>query len=176
METLAPELQYIYHELEQEPVKKFPGYVEANFQPELNDDQQLKYTLDCVKRAVEKGFRYKDICILVRKNDKGALLADHLTKNGIDVISPDSLFISKDHGVKLIFSMMCAAAVPSQKNFKIKTIEHYSSLILKQDPAEKTEQFRALFSNKTIEEIFRLENYQFKKYTDFPNLYDYVFI
>lgn len=174
-ESLAPELQYIYHELEQEPVKKFPGYVEANFKPELTTENQLDYALNCVKRAVEKGFRYKDICILVRKNDKGALLADHLTKNGIEVISPDSLFISKDHGVKLIFSMMCAAAVPSQKNFKIKTIEHYSSLILKTDPAEKTEQFRDSFSKKTIEEIFEIENYHFKKYTDFPNLYDYVF-
>ncbi|MBL7899408.1 MAG: UvrD-helicase domain-containing protein, partial [Crocinitomicaceae bacterium] len=174
-ESLAPDLQYIYHELEQEPVKKFPGYVEANFRPELTSEQQLEYTLDCVKRAVETGFRLKDICILVRKNDKGALLADFLTKNGIDVISPDSLFISKDLSVKLIFSMMCAAAVPSQKNFKIKTIEHYSSLILKQDPAEKTEQFSSLFNKKTIEEIFELENYQFKKYTDFPNLYDYVY-
>jgi len=173
--TLAPEIQYIYKDSEQLPVKKFKGYIEALLQDAMEDEQQLDYIYDVIQRSLEKGFQWKDICILVRTNRNGSKIADFLARKGIKVISPDSLFIGKDQHVKFIFNLICSSAVSADRNFKIKTLEHYAALIKKTDPGMLIEKLRPQLTKLTIEEIFASENIALKNYASFDNLYEYVF-
>ena len=172
-QKLAPAIQYIYKDSAQKSIKTFDGYVEALIKDSLEDNDQLDYILDVINRALEKGFQWKDICILVRTNRNGSKIADFLSRHGIKVISPDSLFIGKDQHVKFIFNLICSSAVSADRNFKIKTLEHFSALILKTDPGVLIEKIRPVLNDLTIEEIFASQGIHLKNYTAFDNLFEY---
>lgn len=50
----------------------------------------------------QHGFQNKDITVLVRENKQGALVANYLTENHIDVVSSDSILLSSSNKVQLI--------------------------------------------------------------------------
>jgi ATP-dependent exoDNAse (exonuclease V) beta subunit len=172
-QKLAPGIEYIYKNSEQQATKKFSGYVEAFVKDALEDEEQLEYIYEVIQRSQAKGFQWKDICILVRTNRNGSRIADFLSRKSVKVISPDSLFIGKDQHVKFIFNLICSSAVSADRNFKIKTLEHFSSLILKTDPGVLIEKIRPNLNNWTIEEIFATLQIELKNYTAFDNLFEY---
>ena len=171
---LPTSVQKIYNHSIQIPTKKFKGFVEARFEEKMEDDAQLNYIFSIVKESLEKGFVLKDICVLTRDNKTGAKIADFLTRSGIKVISPDSLFIGKDLSVKFVFNLMSSAAIPTDKNHKIKTLEHFSNLILKEQPGVLFEQWKECLGTFSIEKIFGEMKIELKKPTDFHNLYEYA--
>ena len=167
-------VQSIYNESIQHATKKFTGYVEARFEEKMEEEKQLEYILSVIHDSLEKGFELKDICVLVRTNFKGALIADFLTRNRIKVISPDSLFIGKDLSVKFVFNLISSAAIPTDKNHKIKTLEHFSTLILHDQPGVLFEEWKDKLGSHSIERIFQSLKYELKKPAAFHNLYEYV--
>ena len=68
------------------------SYKEAVIQSILNDINSLK----------EKGFKYKDITILVRNNTDGSKIAEYLSDNGVPVVSSDSILLKSSDKVRLI--------------------------------------------------------------------------
>ncbi|MBI3135748.1 MAG: UvrD-helicase domain-containing protein [Bacteroidetes bacterium] len=172
-QKLAPGIQYIYEKSTQQATRKFQGYVEALIKDSMDDQEQLDYCYDVIQRSLQLGFQWKDICILVRTNRNGSRIADFLSRKGIKVISPDSLFIGKDQHVRFIFNLICSSAVSADRNFKIKTLEHFAALILKKDPGELIEQVRPDLSRLSIEELFAAQGIPLKSYTAFDNLYEY---
>lgn len=171
---LAPQIQYIYAGADQVPTQRFEGYVEAFLSDGLEEPKQLDYIHEVIQRSLQKGYRWQDICILVRTNRNGSKIADFLARKGIKVISPDSLFIGKDQHVKFIFSLISASAVSADRNFKIKALEHFASLILKEDPGALIESLRSELTKLSIEEIFKMRQISLKRYTAFDNLYEYA--
>lgn len=128
--------QNIYKDVAQNPKKDFQGYLEFNMLEEKEDEPQLNYVLDVVRRCLAKGYQLKDICILVRRNREGSKLAIHLTDQNIPVISQDSLHVIKDKTVKFMFNLIAALANPLDKNYSKKTLEHYEEVVDKQGSAE----------------------------------------
>lgn len=171
---LPASVQKIYNQSVQLSTKKFKGFVEARLEDKMEDEAQLNYIYSIVKESLVKGFVLKDICVLTRDNRTGSLIADFLTRNGIKVISPDSLFIGKDLSVKFVFNLMSSAAIPTDKNHKIKTLEHYSTLILKEQPGVLFEMWKDKLSSYSIEKIFGELKVDLKKPTDFHNLFEYA--
>lgn len=172
--NLSPGLVSIYETVKQIPVKKHAGFVEVFLKDKLTIDEQFGYIHENINRCLNAGWRWKDICVLVRRNDQGADVAAFLTNLGMKVISPDSLFISKDQQVKFIFNLMCSAAMPYDRNYKIKTLEHYATLFTGQQPGIIMDKYRSLINSQDIESIFRQESYSIEKYTSFENLFDYA--
>ncbi len=127
-QKLSPHLQYIYSDVKQKPVKKHKGYVKALFKDDFDDDDQLEFTLNSINESLTAGFDCKDICIIVRNNSSGVLLANFLSEKGIEVISPDSLFIGKDTTVKFLYHLMNALLQLNDDNYKYKALEHYAIL------------------------------------------------
>ena len=79
------------------------GFVEVElFDPK--DDQTV--TLGRIKELIEellgKGFKKKDIAILVRRNKVGSLIANYLNEQGIDVFSAESILLKTSDKVQLI--------------------------------------------------------------------------
>lgn len=115
---LGPEQQKVYVEdserfnkevsVEQVVQHEEPGYVEVElFDPDNDPNQAM---LERVKELIEdlqgKGFVMSDITILVRKNKFGSLVADYLNKNGIPVVSIDSIMLKSSSKVRLIIATL----------------------------------------------------------------------
>lgn len=171
---LPENLQTIYDDIIQEPTKTFGGYVESKFSADMKKPEQLEYILEKIEESRAKGYSLSDISILTRNNTEGAEISKYLTERGIKVISPDSLFIGKDLGVKFIISLMNAIISPAGKNHKIKTLEHFSSLLLKEEARVIIERHASEIIDKPVGEILEKYGYHIPSPTDFHNLYEFA--
>jgi len=172
-QKLDESLGYIYHNHQQIPTKKFSGYVEALLKKDLEEEEQIEFVLESVNKSVAAGFQLKDICIIVRVNKDGAKVASALTEANYAVISPDSLFVSKDKTVQFLYYLMQGLSNENDKNAKIKAIEHYAVLMGKQ-PADLIISEQENISKQTLEAYFKASNIDLKESAAFHNLYDYV--
>lgn len=168
-QKLNAELTYIYEDVAQQPQKKHPGFVTAHFEDDMDSDDQLDYTFNAIQKALAHGFALKDICVIVRNNDKGSLIANHLSENGIDVISPDSLFIGKDATVKFIFHLLNALIQPKNNNYKYKALEFFAFLT-EQKPIELIQASQGI----SIKAYFEQKGIMVPDNNQFHNLYEFV--
>jgi ATP-dependent exoDNAse (exonuclease V) beta subunit len=174
MEDFSASNKEIYAGHRQKATRTFKGYVEARIEDHFEECDQLDYVLATIRSALEKGFSQQDICVLTRSNRIGSLVADFLTSNGIRVISPDSLFIGKDLAVKFVFNVICSAAVPGDRNYKIKALEHFAALKLSKQPGEVLEAWKDKLRDAQVHDIFYEFGYTLRKPESFHNLYEYV--
>ncbi|MDX1350641.1 MAG: 3'-5' exonuclease, partial [Putridiphycobacter sp.] len=170
---LDDSLSYIYDKHTQNATKSFPGYVELVLKKDLENETQLEFVLTSVQKALEAGFKLNDICVIVRANRNGAEVARILTEHNFPVISPDSLFVSKDKTVQFLYYLMQGLSNENDKNSKIKAIEHFAVLQGKQ-PADFIISQQEEIANETLEMYFAKLNIKLKAAPEFHNLYDYV--
>ena len=172
--SLSSNLKYIYDDVAQHPIKKHKGYINGYFEPKLTEDDQLNYVLKSIQKALATGFELKDICLIVRNNKSGSLLANFLTEHNITVISPDSLFIGKDRSVKFLFHLMNSIIQSKDPNYKIKTIEHFASLI--EVPTTLLIQDNEAFikENTIVDYFSKIHSISITPPDDFHNLYEFV--
>lgn len=82
------------------------GFVSLNFiEAKTNKDAEEVYpgrVLEIIHKVSQEGFEKSDICILIRKNNQGADLAQFLTEQNIQVVSSDSLLIKNSDIVLFI--------------------------------------------------------------------------
>lgn len=168
------EIQRIYEELKQKPAKTFNGYVEAQFYQDFEEEMQMDYVLKIIQRAIKNGYRLSDICVVVRKNKEGSKIARFLTEAGHKVISPDSLFIGKDMSVKLVVSIIGSLLNPTDRNFKIKALEHFSASRSDLGAREIIGQYEPFFKKLSVAEIFANYDIAIKDPIHFHNLYEFV--
>lgn len=172
--TLPENLQSIYADIVQEPTKEKTGYVESLFSPQLTSANQLDYVFEKVNTALANNYALKDICVLTRNNYQGAEISRFLTEKGIKVISPDSLFIGKDLSVKFLINLMASVINPTNRNYKIKTLEHFSTLILKIGARITIEKESVAILSKDILQIMKSYGYQLTLPSVFHNLFEFV--
>ncbi|MEL6306464.1 MAG: UvrD-helicase domain-containing protein, partial [Bacteroidota bacterium] len=84
------------------------GYVELSFlhpTGEIHSDyaSEVEKTIAKVR---QQGYGYADICILVRDNKKGALLADHLSAAEVPLISSDALLLENDATILFLVNLL----------------------------------------------------------------------
>lgn len=171
--SLSSNLKYIYDDVAQNPIKKHKGYINAYVEAKLSEEDQLEYVLKSIQKSIAKGFQLKDICLIVRNNKSGSLLANYLTENNITVISPDSLFIGKDRSVKFLFHLMNSIIQSKDPNYKIKAIEHYASL--REETATKLIQNKEEFiKENSIIAYFKTHSLTIIPPDSFHNLYEFV--
>ena len=116
--SLDPKWQKVYFEKKNEFGKEVkikqlikhnePGYVQIElFDPDNEaDNAMLKRTKELIIDLESKGFAKSDITILVRKNRHGSMIAEYLAKEGIPVISADSILLKSSPKVRLIISTL----------------------------------------------------------------------
>ncbi len=170
---LNDNLDYIYQKHQQKVTKKFRGFVKGFLRKDLEEEEQLDFVLDSVKKAISSGFRLRDICIIVRTNNKGAIVAKALTEQKYKVISPDSLFISKDKTVQFLYYLMLGLSNENDTNARIKAIEHYAILKGNQ-PSDLIIKEHHEISGNPLAAYFKKLNIVLNPLSEFHNLYDYV--
>ncbi|MEP3384109.1 MAG: UvrD-helicase domain-containing protein, partial [Flavobacteriaceae bacterium] len=70
------------------------------------EEENYREVLSAIDQITAKNYPYSDICILVRDNKKGMLLANLLSENQIPIISSDSLLLYKNEKVTFLISLL----------------------------------------------------------------------
>lgn len=81
------------------------SFLEAGNKTESNEVYPSK-ALEIIVSQLEKGYSKKDICILVRKNNQGVILAEYLANNGIQVISSEALLLENAPEIQFIINVL----------------------------------------------------------------------
>ena len=113
-----------YHALEQTPMKKLPGYVEAIQHDPHEDEKVFSRVVQQINTCLENGFPQKDINILVRNRASGNDYARMLKEEGFDVSSPDSLLLEKHPAVRFIIAFLRVATHPEDEAHKFAVADH----------------------------------------------------
>lgn len=166
-------IEHIYKGFKQIPTKDFKGYVELNFEKDLESEDQLEYVLASIKKCEAANYEWKDICVLVRNKTDGSQVARFLSDEGIDVISQDSLLIGKDLGVKFLISLISATAYPANRNFKIKSLEHFANYVLEKDVSTIVDENLDKL-HLPLWKLLQPYQYQIKSIEHFHNFYEFV--
>lgn len=85
------------------------GYIQMSFldaNVENKDDVYCEETLKSIQHIVSENHAYSGICVLVRDNKKGMLLADFLAQQNIPIISSDALLLAKNEKVIFLVSIL----------------------------------------------------------------------
>ncbi len=85
------------------------GFVQLTFleaDKENKEEAHCNEVLKTIHEVTSKKYRYEDICILVRKNEYGLLLANFLSENGIPIISSESLLLKNSSEVSFLISLL----------------------------------------------------------------------
>lgn len=107
-----------------------PGYVEVElFDPDNDaDEAMLARIVELIGDLEGKGFQKSDITILVRTNKYGSLVAEYLSKQGIPVISADSILLKSSSKVRLIISTLDYLVHPNNP-VSTATMNYYWNLV-----------------------------------------------
>ena len=123
----------IYEDVEQVVKKKGDGCVKLTF---CSQEEELNVITESIAAALNKGYSYKDIAILVRTNGDGASIASHLIENKVRVVTDDSLLVSSSLTVRRLVSLLSSIDNPDDTTAKylashldIEIPQSYSSII-----------------------------------------------
>ena len=111
----AKVLAGIYEDVEQEVAKKKDGAVKMTF---CSRENELQAVLDSVNNALNHGYSYKDVAVLVRWNKEGAEVASFLMANKVRVVTDDSLMISSSLTVRRLVSLLSSIDNPDDSMAK----------------------------------------------------------
>lgn len=114
-------IQYIYQNVKQDikPGNENKGCVSISILKTESDNHIIHYDQftntndvfcqEClckIKQAVNDGFAYEDIAILVRNTKHGMIIAEHLVKQEINVMSADMLYLKNHADIQFLLSLI----------------------------------------------------------------------
>lgn len=112
-QNLPASMAHFYQDLEQKAQRTKKGYIHIeSIKQKLTFEERLEKVIGFVEESLHAGFEPGDICILTETNKLGNDLAIGLTERKYQVVSQDSLLVSKDAQVQLILSYLRRRASP----------------------------------------------------------------
>ncbi|MEM8507430.1 MAG: UvrD-helicase domain-containing protein [Bacteroidota bacterium] len=105
---------------------KTGGCVEISFVEEgsIDKDFYLEKTLETIEALIARGYDYSDISVLVRKNDQGILLANHLASNSIPIISSEGLLLKSSPKVSFLIALLQFIDSPEERIPRYEVLEY----------------------------------------------------
>lgn len=106
---LSAQFASIYDKQAQEIKKSKGGYVTLQYgkvEKEILDERTFSNLTRHITNAIDSGFEYKDICVIVRNNSSGNKIANHLIEQKIPVISSDSLLLKNNSEINCIVNFL----------------------------------------------------------------------
>ena len=85
------------------------GFIKLAFLDKDVDNMEDLYcqkVLDTINHIISERYGYADICVLVRDNKKGVLMASFLAQHGIPIISSDALLLYKNANVNFLIAVL----------------------------------------------------------------------
>lgn len=123
-----PKFQNLYLEqCQQQNNHRKGGYIEIAFTPKEVEDDEIFYcenVLKTINRIITNGYAFEDICILVRKNKEGIVLANYLTENNVQVISSEALLLANNREIQFLVSLLRFLDNPYENSFQFNVLEY----------------------------------------------------
>ncbi len=97
------------HDSRQKTNNKPGGFIQLSFldsKVEDKDEAYCEQVLETINEITLKKHPYSDICILVRDNNKGMLLADFLAQQNIPIISSDALLLDNNDKITFLIALL----------------------------------------------------------------------
>lgn len=135
---------------------KLGGFVALSFLDKDIDNKEEAYcheVLKAIHQITDKKYPYSCICVLVRDNNKGMLLANFLSENQIPIISSDSLLLNNNEKVVFLISLLKFIENVNDKEAVFQVLSFLA--------AEENEKHNFISSNMVGLESLLLENYSF---------------
>ncbi|MES2513312.1 MAG: UvrD-helicase domain-containing protein [Bacteroidota bacterium] len=108
--VLNNELKKIYHQQKQIHKTTDFGYVSIDLpavtEDEDTDDTNTRFILNYIQKAIDDGYSYSDLCIIIRQNRHGNTVANFLIEHNIPVVSADSLLLNHAKEITVILSFL----------------------------------------------------------------------
>lgn len=103
---------------QQEVNSKNGGYVSLDFiEAENAEEEKQKYTqkvLEIIQFSCKQGFSYGNQCVLTRTKNQGVIISEFLVKNGIPVISSETLLLKNSKEVQLLLALLRLQVFPEE--------------------------------------------------------------
>ena len=116
---------------EQEVKIKKDGLVELTFldieNKQLGDNQYCQEVFDTIQKVVNQNYGFGDICVLVRGNKEGVLVADFLTQHEVPVISSESLLLVNNPKVRFLVNLLKLSDQVNSKELSFEILSFLSS-------------------------------------------------
>lgn len=182
--TLSQPYSAFYESVKQNPKSSKNGLVvirSEEVKKKPKEEEVVPFIIESIQECVKDGFKLGEICILGQRNKECSVWANALSSVGYKVVSADSLFVSSDERVKLVFSYFKLRLNPNSPNENKqfaayfctlfhKDLSYYQSFFREVENASGAK--RVIFDFKQfITDNFKTER-QF--YYKFENLYDLV--
>ncbi len=110
----------------QEVNSKKNGYVNLSFVEAKNvaqeDDLYSEKVYETVLELNKKGYSLNEICVIVRKQKEGAVIANLLTQKGLSIISSETLLINNAPQVVFIIDLLTWCIQPDHLQSKINVL------------------------------------------------------
>lgn len=129
--TIAPVLQNeAYQNLfaqgsQQKTNCKPGGFVQLSFMekdPENKDEAYCKAVLDAIEQVTSHNYPYADLCILVRDNKTGRLVADFLAQHNIPIVSSEALLLHGNETVGFLIALLNIMENPADQEAAYQTL------------------------------------------------------
>jgi len=88
------------------------------------DEIYPQKVLETINDCLRNNFQLKDICVLVRKKKEGVAIADFLSNDGIDIISSETLLLSRSPEVEFINNILKFVLEPHNNEVKILVLNY----------------------------------------------------
>ena len=165
----------VYEDMEQKCPKEYPydGYVSVEiFNMEKMSDNETSKKQGLYKKAVkesmlndirtlkDKGFKLRDISILVRSNSDGSDIAEFLSSENIPVISSDSILLKSSDKVRLII-LTLKALVDDKNEVNRLALSFYKNMCMDADSCDVQ---KAVYDDFDFEKIYDIRNHSYSLY------------
>lgn len=112
---------------QQKATSKIGGYVQIDFLQKEKDDPEAellypKKVLETIQN-LDTNFKWKDVCVLVRKNKEGVAIASYLNDNDIEIISNESLLLANDKKVNFLINLLQSLVQTSDKKSRLSLLD-----------------------------------------------------
>ena len=122
------EYEELYKQSKQNISFEDEGFVNITFldldKDVIRDEIYPQKVLETINDCQENGFQLKDICVLVRKKKEGVAIADFLSNKGIDIISSETLLLSRSPEVEFINNILKYVLEPHNSEVKILVLNY----------------------------------------------------
>ncbi len=155
------------------------------------EDTYSPKTFALIDNHLQRGGLANDICILVRKNDQGALLSEYLSAQGLQVTSADSLLVKNSPIIQALMAILNLCLTPDSQEHKYAFLKYMCDVAEEKDKAafmlnwidksfskicDDLEKFKIHFSIQKFEELSPYEGISYLVNTVFKPHYSDAYV
>ncbi|MEZ4797049.1 MAG: UvrD-helicase domain-containing protein [Flavobacteriaceae bacterium] len=120
----------LYQNSAQDVSSNRKGYVDLSFVNIAKEDDRNEMFSEQVytkiQQCINDGYNYSDICVLVRKTKEGIAVANYLSEQGVEIVSSETLALSRSPEVNFIVDSLQFLMNPNSKDCKVQVLRFLS--------------------------------------------------